>query len=96
MKKNVKGHLLQILCLLVGGGLIAASLMLEWGLIALLCGIFFIHIAIMTILIDCASVPRFWQPFLRSKAMGIFQLAGTIGLLIAIVVVAVLERIGIL
>jgi len=96
MEKSIKGHILQILCLLVGGGLIAASQVLGWGILALLGGVFFIHIAVMTFLIDCASVPGIWQPLLQSKAMGIFQIASTIGLLIAIVVIAVLGRIGIL
>jgi hypothetical protein len=66
----------------------------SWGPAAMMGGIFFIYIALMTLLIDLANMPGFWQPFLRSTAFGIFQLASVLVLIVATVVVGVLQNMG--
>jgi hypothetical protein len=90
------GIILQSICFSSGIALIAAGILLKWGLTAIMAGIFFINITIVTILIDLSKSPGWWQPILMSKTASIIMLLSVVALLIAVVIVGVLTNMGIL
>jgi hypothetical protein len=90
------GIILQVICFMAGIALIAAGILLKWGLTAIMAGIFFINITIVTILIELSKRPGWWQPLLMSKTASVIMLLSVIVLLIAVVIVGVLTNMGIL
>jgi len=91
---DIMKFIMQLLCLIVGIGLVLAWRHWAWGPAALMGGVFFAYIALMTLLIDLAGVPGFWQPVLRSAPFGIFQIVSIVALIIATAVVGVLQNMG--
>lgn len=87
-------YILQAVCALVGIALICAWYFIEWGPVSLISGIFFVYLAVMTVLIDLADVPGFWQPFLKHPVFGIFQIVSILGLILAAATVGILQKMG--
>lgn len=87
--------LLQLAVITVGAAFIVAWRRFAWGPAALMAGIFFISVAVVTILIDLAAVPGFWQPLLTGPVFSFTALGGILVLMIVTVVVGVLQSMGI-
>lgn len=84
----------QLALFATGTAFIICGIKIGWGPTAVMGGVFFVTLGVMTVLLDLANVPGFWQPFLRSKGMSIFIILTIIGLMAATTVVAVLQRLG--